>query len=103
MHPDLEFRRQVLLKIYKRYLAADKAWSEASREAQTWFPRQSRRTVAAIGNPGSHIRDVYERRDLALRQLAAARQKLEDARKRLVRQRFGPGPQKVMLISFLSR
>ena len=103
MHPDLEFRRHVLVKIYRRYLAADRAWLVASREVQTWFPKQSRRVATAIGNPGSHIRDLYERRDQALRQLAAARHKLQEARQRIEQRRLGTGPQKVMLISFLSR
>lgn len=100
MQPELEFRRQVLVKIYRRYLAADQAWSVASREAQAQFPRQTCRTATAIGNPGSHIRDVYERRDLALLRLTAARRKLEEARQRIANRRHGPDSHKVTLISY---
>lgn len=102
MHSDLEFRRQVLLKIYRRYLAADRAWLIASQEVQTWFPRQHGRAATPIGNPGSHVRYVYERRDQALQQLSAARQKLEEARQRIAKGRFAKEPQKVLLISFSS-
>ena len=84
MHPDFKLRRRVLTKTYENYLAADRAWIEASREVQTWMPRLSRRSTFAIGNPGSRLRAIYDRRDRALRLLTVARLKLENAKQRVL-------------------
>ena len=83
MHKDLEIRRAVLVTTYRRYLEADRAWTVALRETRAWFPAQSRPNRAAIGNPDSPVRRLYERRQRALEQLEIARLKLEVAKRRL--------------------
>ena len=103
MHPDLEFRRHVLNLTYERYLVADRAWLDASQDVRTWLPRRARSAIAVIGNPGSPIREIYERRDKALSQLVAVRLKLEEAKRRIEMRSFANRPQKVMLISYLAR
>jgi shikimate kinase len=102
MHPDLEFRRLVLNKTYRRYLAAEEVWLEASREVLTWFPKQDRRTAVTVGNPGSRIRKIYEQRDRALNNLAVARLNLEEAKRRIADARHPTGPNRVMLVTFMS-
>jgi len=87
MHKDLKFRRAVLVTIYRRYLEADRAWTVALRETRQWFPAQSRPYRVTIGNPDSPVRRVYERRQRALEQLAIARLKLEEAKRRLAMKR----------------
>ncbi len=83
MHKDLETRRLVLLMTYRRYLAADRDWTVAQREMRAWFPPQGRPDCAAIGNPGSPVRRIYERRERAILQLETARQMLDEAKRRL--------------------
>ena len=68
---------------YRRYLTAERAWTEALREARSWFPRESRPGRTTIGTPGSRLRRSYEQRQRAILLLEAARQKLEVARLRL--------------------
>lgn len=93
MHADLATRRRVLLVIYKRYIAAEHAWSVAQQETKIWFP-QTHHSPAIIGDPGSPIRHLYDQRARAILQLEVARQKLQVARQRLEsrgeRRRVGP-------------
>lgn len=91
MHKDLETRRAVLVMTYGRYLEADRAWTVALSESRAWFPAQSRPNRAAIGNPESPVRRLYERRLRALEQLEIARLKLEVAKRRLA-DRMPPAP-----------
>lgn len=102
MHADLEVRRRVLAITYRRYLTADRAWSEALREVRAWFPRGSGPNRAPIGDPGSPVRRLYERRERALLQLQAARQQLESAKRRL-RGRDGGGAGARILLLDLTR
>lgn len=103
MHTDLELRRRLLTKTYRSYLAADRAWIEASREVQAWMPRQARLATSAIGNPGSRIRAIYDRRDRALRLLTVARLKLANAKKHVLLRNSVRNPQKVVLALYLAR
>lgn len=82
MHAELATRRRVLLLIYQRYIAAEQAWDVAQRETKAWFP-QSHHSPAIIGDPGSPIRQLYNRRERAILQLEVARLKLQVARQRL--------------------
>jgi hypothetical protein len=81
MTQDLEPRRRALAVFYHRYLAADRAFRLARREALSWFPSGSRPAVTPIGNPGSPIRRLHDRRDRALQQLIVARTILDEARR----------------------
>lgn len=90
MHADLATRRRVLLLIYQRYTAAEQAWSVAQQETRAWFP-MSHHSSAIIGDPGSSMRQLYERRARAILQLEVARLKLKVARQRLERRSEGRG------------
>lgn len=85
MTPELEIRRRMLLVVYRRYIAADREWRQAQREAVSWFPVASPRRVPPIGDPGSRGRRLRDRRDRAVDQLAVAMLKLNEARRRLAR------------------
>ena len=77
----LGHRRRVLVTSYQRFLAADRAWTEASDAARVWVGGMPR-SVVAIGAPRSRIRALYAQRERALARLQVARQKLEVARLR---------------------
>ena len=83
MQSDLDLRRRVLVKLYRRYAAADRAWVLETRSAVAWLPEAPPEKLALIGNPGSRVRHLYERREEAMERLHAARAKLEVARRRL--------------------
>lgn len=100
MHPDLVTRRRGLMVTYERYLAADRAWNMALRDMKLWFPAASRPRHSTIGNPGSPIRRLYEKRERALLQLEAAHLKLDVAKQRMAaRQRKMQEPY-VMLVTY---
>jgi len=82
MQSDLDLRRRVIVKLYRRYLAADRAWVIETRAAVTWLPEAPPGKLAVIGNPGSRVRRLYDRRGEALERLHVARGKLEAARQR---------------------
>jgi hypothetical protein len=99
MHTDLVVRRRALLVTYRRYLEADRAWDMAIRDVKSWFPPGNRPGPSTIGNPGSPIRRLYERRERALHQLKAARLKLEMARQRSVAKRRDEQVSRVVLLT----
>lgn len=78
-------RRRALLIFYRRYLAADRAWRLAQAEAVSWFPAQFRPAVPPIGDPGSKLRRLHDRRDRALARLKVAHLKLGKAQERATR------------------
>lgn len=82
MQSDLELRRRVLVKLYRRYTVADRAWQVASEAAVAWLRDAPPGKLALIGDPGSPVRRLYERREDARQRLYAAREKLEAARLR---------------------
>mgnify|MGYP005832114663 FL=1 len=86
MQGDLRAQRWVLISSYRRYLEADRAWTLAQRDAQSWFPASQRSKVATVGDPGSRVRRSYETREEALQRLLLVRAKLERARQRLEKQ-----------------
>lgn len=83
MHPDLGVQRRVLIRSYRLYLDADRAWTIAVRDARSWFPSGRRPNGMLIGDRHLRIRQLYEERDRALHRLQLARAKLENARRRL--------------------
>lgn len=98
MDAQLELRRRVLVVTFRKYLDAERAWNAAMRDARTWFPAGRLPSRSTIGDPGSPIRRLYERRERAVLQLAAARLKLETARQRLEARRRAAGGRRVLLL-----
>jgi hypothetical protein len=86
MTSDLDFHRRVLVVLYRKYLDADRAWRLAQGEALSWFPLEARPAGSLMGNPGSHLRRLYERRDRALSQFMVVYGEIDQARRRAVRQ-----------------
>ncbi len=82
MAPDLQTRRRALVILYRRHLRAERAWRLAQREALSWFPLGTRPSVRPIGNPGSHVRRLYEKRNRTLAQLMLAHRHLSELRHR---------------------
>ncbi|EAQ23921.1 hypothetical protein ROS217_15340 [Roseovarius sp. 217] len=85
---------------YRRYLEADRAWSMALEELKGWFPLTNRPGPSVIGNPGSPIRRLYERREQALLQMQVARRKLEVAKQRLVTKHENTRGRQILLVSY---
>jgi hypothetical protein len=81
MHRRFEVQRRILFQAYQRYLACERALDEAQSIALSWFPEAHVRGLEQIGNPGSRIRQLYERRDRAVARLRLARQALEEAQR----------------------
>lgn len=86
MHADLEVRRRVLIAAYRRFMVADRDLQAAQTGARRWFRQMPARNTVLIGDPGSPIRALTDRRDRALARLSLAMAALEEAR-RLVRRR----------------
>lgn len=86
MRTELERSRRLLAVTYRRYVEAELCWVRARTAARQWFPEASRPYRWTIGSPRSPMRQVYENRQRALLQLAAARRKFRDARARVERQ-----------------
>lgn len=85
MHADLEVNRRVVIAAYRRYLAADRDLQAAQTGARRWFRRMPAKQTALIGDPGSRIRALTDRRDRALVRLSLAMAALEKARRRIRR------------------
>ncbi len=100
MHADLLTRRRVLMLTYRRYLEANRAWNIAFAEVKGWFPLTSRPGPRPIGNPGSPLRRLYERREQALLQMKVARRKLDSARQRLTAQNRKMRDCQILLVSY---
>ena len=75
MQSDLDLQRRVLVKLYRRYVTADRDWVIETRSAVAWLPDAPPEKLALIGNPGSRVRRLYDRREEALDRLHAARAK----------------------------
>ena len=83
MHPDLQINRRVIINATQSYTRADADWHKGLRHVAEIFPEVLGHGYWRIGNPGSRIRKLYERREQALRRLDVARLKLQIAKKRL--------------------
>jgi hypothetical protein len=97
MDEHLEVRRRVLIVAYRRYLVADQALQAARASALSWFPEAPPRSTMPIGDPGSRIRRLYDRRDRALARLSLARQELEEAQRRMRQRRIHATPRVVCI------
>ncbi|OSQ42795.1 hypothetical protein MGEO_20260 [Marivita geojedonensis] len=80
-------QRRVLIRAYQKYLASERAFEDARRSALMWFPGMDTRHIEPIGNPGSLIRQLYDRRERAIARLRLAQKALDDAQSRLTRRR----------------
>ena len=89
MQSQFEARRRILIAAYRRYLVADLALQSARGAALVWFPEVPARGIALIGDPGSRIRRLYERRERALARLSIARRALEETPHRAQQRRRG--------------
>ncbi|MEM8631939.1 MAG: hypothetical protein AAGF74_11930 [Pseudomonadota bacterium] len=87
MHRDLAARKRAVVIVFRRYLEAERSLNDLRRDARTWFPPSRKPGPAAIGNPGSVVRNAYERRARAIAQLEVAILKLNIAKRRLARRR----------------
>ena len=85
MTPELEPHRRALLTVYRRYLDEDRVWRLAQREALSWFPTRTHPSVQLIGDPGSPLRRIHDRRDRALVYLQVIRLQLQETRRRTTR------------------
>jgi hypothetical protein len=83
MHADLEVRRRVLISAYRRYLAADRDLQAAQTGARLWFRQRPAKKTVLIGDPGSRIRTLTDRRDRALARVSLAMAALDEARHRV--------------------
>ena len=92
MHPDLDRRRKFLVFAYRRYLDADQAWMAAGHEAASWFPVHPANKTPPIGNPGSRVRKLHDRHEVAPAALFIARIKLESTRRRLIARKMQDRP-----------
>ena len=90
MQSELMTRRRVLHLSYERYLKADRAWALALSDMRQWFPTGARPYRAAIGDPGSRMRELYEARARALLRLETARVKFATAKQRLADRQTAP-------------
>ncbi len=100
MHPDLVVSRRVLVKSFRLYLDADRAWTVAAQEARSWFPAGCRPAGSLVGDPHSRIRQLYETRERALQRLLVAREKLERSRRRSMdRQRQDRAQTTILLLA----
>lgn len=99
MHRDIETNRRVLLLAYRRFLEVDRAWDMALREVNSWFPSARQVGLSILGNPGSPIRRLHDQRDRAIRQLEAAYQKLEVAKKRMAARRQKSQAKRILFIT----
>jgi hypothetical protein len=102
MHADLATRRRVLQMVYLRYQEADRALKIAIEETKTWFPNASQPKSSTIGNPGSPIRRLYERRERAILQLSVAQLKLNVARRRLAIRRQKAQAKPILYLTYSS-
>ena len=81
MKTELLHHRRALMKAYRRYLAADIAWRHAQEDALAWFPSHARPQVPPIGQPGSPVRRLYDRRERALLRFVVIRRTLNELRR----------------------
>lgn len=87
MLAELRTRRRAVALAYHRYIEADEAWNRSAERAMNWFPGARQAHLAIMGNPGSSVRRLYQKRERAMLQLETARLKLKVAKLRLLKRR----------------
>lgn len=79
MHGYADFYRRLVLLAYHRFLTADRSLQKAQSDALTWMPERASQKTMLLGDPGSRVRRLHERRDRALARLGLLRQALDKA------------------------
>ena len=88
MHQYAEFDRRMVLQAYHRYLSADRSLQLAQAEALSYFPELGSRKTMLMGDPGSRLRQLVQRRDRALARLVFLRAALKANQRNIrIRQR----------------
>jgi len=82
MHGYVGIHRRTVLQAYHRFLAADRSLQEARSATLAWISGPSSQKTMLMGNTGSRVRRLYERRDRALERLTLLRQALNQEKKR---------------------
>jgi hypothetical protein len=81
MHAYEETHRRVVLLAYHRFLAADRSLREAQSSALDWVPGTISSKTMLMGDAGSPVRKLYERRNRALTRLTMVRRMLDEERR----------------------
>lgn len=82
MHGYVGIHRRTVLQAYHRFLAADRSLQEARSAALVWTSERPPQKAMLMGNTGSRVRRLYERRDRALERLTLLRKALIQEKKR---------------------
>jgi hypothetical protein len=81
MHAYVGFHRRMVLLAYHRFLAADRSLQKAQSAALSLISRPVSQKMMLLGDPGSRMRKLHERRDRALVRLKMLRQVLHEDQK----------------------
>ncbi|MEM9578112.1 MAG: hypothetical protein AAF999_13990 [Pseudomonadota bacterium] len=79
MHSDLRTRRKLCIIAYAEYLKADRAWTRAL----ALVPETVGHGYWRLGDRGSPLRVLYDRRDRALQKMVVSLGKFKTAKARL--------------------
>ena len=82
MHGYVGIHRRTVLQAYHRFLAADRSLQEARSAALVWNSGPSSQKTMLMGDTGSRLRRLHERRDRALERLALLRQTLDQEKRK---------------------
>ncbi len=82
MHGYVGIHRRTVLQAYHRFLAADRSLQKAQSAALVWIAEPSSQKAMLMGDTGSQVRRLHERRDRALERLTLLRQALDQEKKR---------------------
>ncbi|MHA6346449.1 hypothetical protein [Roseivivax sp. CAU 1761] len=74
--------RRLLVKRYLELVAAERLLMDANHRAAGMFPGGDTHLVMHIGNSGSRIRQLYERREKALQKLHQVRSLMKSSERR---------------------
>ena len=82
MHGYVGIHRRTVLQAYHRFLAADRSLQKAQSAALVWISEPSSQKAMLMGDTGSRVRRLHERRDRALARLRLLWQTLDQEKKR---------------------
>ena len=85
MQEELAAHHRLLAVAYRRYLDADLTLALATNDMRTFFPTNRQPYRGTIGAPGSRIRRLHDKRDLALLRLQSSYELFAAARARVAR------------------